>query len=351
MKVTITKYLNVRVGKPSVNAPCYQYLAPGSELEVDGHLYPGDKFEGIETWMKDDAGNYYWSGGIEKVHLYSSVIQNISDKWWIKDYQIPDIWKMGLMGKGIKIAILDTGISYPHPALDLDPQLFYDASKSPSGVKDNFGHGTHCAGIIKAANNISSIIGIAYEAILYVGKVTNDDFGDKIEYLVDGIIWAISQSVDIISISKGDPFGGNGKLEQVINEANRAGILIVAAAGNKEQGFPDDHIYYPARYSATLSVGGVDDKKNILSDTIVSNETNIFAPGKEIFSTYLNAGYCNLSGSSQAAPYLAAVAALLLEHKRKSTPSLKANEIKNIILNNSERFLYGSIINPIKLFE
>jgi len=45
MKVTVTKYLNVRVGKPSVNAPCYQYLAPGSELEMHGNLYKGDSFK------------------------------------------------------------------------------------------------------------------------------------------------------------------------------------------------------------------------------------------------------------------------------------------------------------------
>ena len=64
MKVTVKVFLNVRVGKPSVNAPCYQYLAPGTELEVDGNLYPGDKFEGIDTWLKDEAGNYYWSGGV-----------------------------------------------------------------------------------------------------------------------------------------------------------------------------------------------------------------------------------------------------------------------------------------------
>ncbi|SHK70613.1 hypothetical protein SAMN04488028_107198 [Reichenbachiella agariperforans] len=63
MKVTVTKYLNVRVGKPSVNAPCYQYLAPGSEIEVGEKLYLGDSYDGMDTWYRDEADNYYWSGG------------------------------------------------------------------------------------------------------------------------------------------------------------------------------------------------------------------------------------------------------------------------------------------------
>ncbi|MCW3104129.1 MAG: hypothetical protein JWO09_2569 [Bacteroidetes bacterium] len=64
MKVTVKYYLNVRVGKPSVNAPCHGYLVPGTEIEVDGKLYDGDQFEGTYKWMKDNAGNYYWAGGI-----------------------------------------------------------------------------------------------------------------------------------------------------------------------------------------------------------------------------------------------------------------------------------------------
>ena len=62
MKVIVKdNFLNVRAGKASVNAPCYQYIAPGSEIEVDGQLYKGDLFDGIDTWMKDAAGNYYCS--------------------------------------------------------------------------------------------------------------------------------------------------------------------------------------------------------------------------------------------------------------------------------------------------
>ena len=88
MKVTVTKYLNVRVGKPSVNAPCYQYLAPGSILDVDGNIYKGDVFDGINTWLKDDSGNYYWVGGLDKDNFKNQLLTKITDKWWLQNFNI-----------------------------------------------------------------------------------------------------------------------------------------------------------------------------------------------------------------------------------------------------------------------
>lgn len=100
MKVAVKYYLNVRIGRPSVNAPCQQYLIPGNEIEVDGKLYDGDQFEGTYKWMKDEAGNYYWAGGListdphenSKEFLEAAVQQ-------IKDMQNPDVVGIGSLAK------------------------------------------------------------------------------------------------------------------------------------------------------------------------------------------------------------------------------------------------------------
>jgi len=353
MKVTVTKYLNVRVGKPSLNAPCYQYLAPGSEIEVDGKLYKGDKedgaYEGINTWFKDEAGNYYWSGGFDNANLKNQLLTGISEKWWLKKFNIPEIWSKGITGKGIRIAVLDTGISYPHIDLNLEPKLFNDVTKSASGINDIDGHGTHCTGIIKAMNNDSGAIGLAYNSMIYVCKITHDTQGDKNEYLIQGLKWAIAQGVDIISISKGDPFGDKN-LELAINEADSKGILVIASAGNLVPGYPSDHIYYPARYKTTISVGGIDEKDNPLKDSLLTNETDIYAPGNEILSTYKNNDFVTLSGSSQAAPFIAGVCALILEHQRIKDPSLNAKKIKEIILKHAISLSFGKKVNLDTIF-
>jgi subtilisin family serine protease len=349
MKVIVNKYLNVRTGNPSINAPCYQYLAPGSEIQVDGIIYQGDSYEGVDTWMKDYAGNYYWSGGLEKENLKNQLLTGINDKWWLKNFNIAEIWSKGITGKGVKIAILDTGISYPHVDLDLDKNLFNDVTDSSSGTQDLNGHGTHCTGIIKALNNEQGSIGIAYHSVIYVCKIRHDTLGDKNDYLVKGIKWAIAQNVDIISISKGDPFEDQN-IGSAIHDADIKGILVVAAAGNRITGYPDDHIYYPARYETTLSVGGIDENNMPLQNSLLTNETNIFAPGKQILSTYKNNGFISLSGSSQATPYIAGVSALVLEFQRLKNPQIEPKNIKDLILKNADVSAFGKIINIKNMF-
>jgi subtilisin family serine protease len=271
------------------------------------------------------------------------------DKWWLKNFNISEIWSKGFTGKGIKIAVLDTGISYPHPDLELDPELFKDVTNSVSGPNDLQGHGTHCIGIIKASDNTIGSTGIAYNSLIYPCKITHDEDGDTTDYLIKGINWAISQNVDIISISKGDPFE-DSNLEAVITEADNQGILVVASSGNKTPGYASDHIYYPARYPVTLSVGGIDENNSPLSDSILTGETNIYAPGKEILSTYPNNSFKPLSGSSQATPYVAGICALILEFERRKQPGCKAKETKDIILANASVSDLGKIINISNVF-
>jgi subtilisin family serine protease len=354
MKLTVTKYLNVRVGKPSLNAPCYQYLAPGSEIEVEDQLFQGDKYDGINKWYRDEANNYYWSGGLYTPNPKEGTSLAIlpfdkSRFWWLYDFGIIDIWALGLSGKGIKVAVLDSGLSLPHPDLIIDLSKTKDFTGSSSGIQDQVGHGTHITGIIKGSNNGFGVTGIAYNAELFFGKITHDIFGDNIKYLTDGINWAINENVDIISISMGF-ITSSTELEKAIIKAINHKILVVCAAGNMD-GTNGPDILYPARFSkaGVISVGGLTKTIQPLSDTINVSQTEVFAPGDQILSTHLYSTYLHRPGSSQATPFVAGVACLALEAKRKAIPAYQAIDLKNEILLNADPMHPFKVINPIKL--
>ena len=353
MKVKVKHFLNVRVGKPSVNAPCYQYLAPGSEIDVDGKLYKGDHFEDINTWLKDDGDNYYWSGGVETVQPVAPAATAgllESGVWWYKDFNVGELWRKGLNGANVKIAVLDSGISLPHADLNIITTNLKDLTLSETGITDWTGHGTHVCGIIKA-NNLSGtgLKGLAFDSNFYLGKITHDIHGDEnINFLIKGIEWAIENSVHILSISHGKK-ENNAALEAAIKKAFARKILIVCAAGNKDA-VSGDTILFPARYDETLSVAGIGQSKVPLPDTINTADTDIFAPGEAIRSTSLDGNYENLSGSSQAAPYVAGVAALLLQAIRKKNMNYNPCDLKKVLIAHADTKPFGKLINPLETF-
>jgi len=350
MKLKVNANLNVRVGKPSLNAPCYQYLAPGSILEVDGNLYPGDKYDGINTWYKDEAGNYYWSGGVEEIN--SNIVKEfIKDQyWWLKDYGIQELWKFGLTGKGIKIAILDSGLSLPHPDLNIELSQCIDVSENNlNSINDKTGHGTHCTGIIAASNNGFGVKGIAYDSEIYFCKITNDEVGDNVYYLNKGLEWAINNKVDIISISQGYKMPDKN-LEILLNKANELNIIVVCSGGNQSNLETFSDILYPAKYNSTIAVGAIDQTKKVVERTIYSDNLNIMAPGSEIYSTFLNSSYKSESGSSQAAAYVSGVIALFLQKYKQDNITISL-DIKTFLQNKGDLIsgMNVSIINPLKI--
>src|SRR5687767_10152935 len=106
MKVTVKDYLNVRVGKPSLGALTNQYLAPGSIIDVEDNPYTGDPYEGIDTWFRDAANNYYWTGGF--THNLSQVAAvTLVDYLALLNIQGG---KPAKHGNKIRVAVLDSGI-------------------------------------------------------------------------------------------------------------------------------------------------------------------------------------------------------------------------------------------------
>ena len=347
----------LKVVVPLLNKRRHTVTTMNDKSGIVGQVKKDFQFESIAettnplgSWYQDNDGYYYWGGGVVSLSESSPVLStkpyDEPDFWWINDYKIGELWEQGLSGKGIKIAVLDTGLALPHPDLILEKGQLKDFSQSKSSINDQIGHGTHVAGIIKASNNGFGIKGIAYNSEFYFGKITNDLYGDNILYLIKAIEWATGLGADIISISIG--FGeDNEQLGLAISAAFEKGVLVICSAGNKDE-TTGMNILYPAHYNSTLSIGGLTKSDSPLSDSINPGQTDLFAPGEEILSTYLDTGYKILSGSSQAAPYVAGVSCLLLEAKRKLMPNYIASNIKNDLLNNADKAYYGRKINPLK---
>lgn len=235
-------------------------------------------------------------------------------------------------GRGIRVGILDTGIDL---SVDADGQVHYHpdfegrnilAEPFVPGarmVKDGNGHGTHCLGIACGPRSPATLprYGIAYESDISVAKVADDAGRAADGWIMAGIIWAIATGCQIISISLGrrkevgQPF--NVVYENIALRALDAGVLVVAAAGDCFDDLPLP-VEGPADCPSIMAVGAITEESNVASFScaginVNGGEVDIAAPGTHVHSSYRSKGHTRLSGTSQAAPYVAGIAALYAE--------------------------------------
>jgi subtilisin family serine protease len=251
----------------------------------------------------------------EEVELLGNPAQ-----WNVEAVNAPDAWADGYTGQGIKVAIIDSGVSIhselPNVAarlsfVDDDPTTTYNEA-SPD---DHIGHGTHVAGIVGAKRDggliaNADIVGVAPDVSLYSLKALGGETGSLYD-VIEAIDWAINHDMDIINLSLGSPTHVQ-LLQDAVNRAYQAGILLVGAAGNDGVGTP---VNYPAKYDSVIAVSSVDSYKRISDFSSTGPEVEFTAPGSSINSTYTGStySYANASGTSQATPHVAGFLALLMQ--------------------------------------
>lgn len=234
----------------------------------------------------------------------------------------PSTWGDGALGKGVVVAVLDTGCQTTHP--DLNSQIIggrnftSDYNGAADHYEDNNGHGTHVAGTIAAAANGSGVIGVAPEAKLLILKVLSGDGSGSYEGIINAIHYAINwrgpnnERVRVISMS----LGGSEdvpELHDAIIEAVNKQILVVCAAGNEGDNEEGTYEYaYPASYNEVIEVGSVNFNHQLSSFSNNNLEVDCVAYGEDIVSTYLNSQYARLSGTSMATPHVSGALALLI---------------------------------------
>ncbi|OQW92739.1 MAG: hypothetical protein BWK78_00725 [Thiotrichaceae bacterium IS1] len=283
-----------------------------------------------------------------------------SKNWGLAQIYAEQAWDVQTASSVI-IAVIDTGVDYTHPDLkasmwvnlaeisddgidndgngciddvygcDFTEIIGYDAGKNPiysGNPMDDHSHGTHIAGIIAAVgNNGVGSVGVNWSGKIMALKAVSEK-GTHIEVsdVVSAIAYAKLNGAKIINCSWHLPDDTEAStLSDAINDAKKAGILFVVAAGNEARDLDvDGSPQYPVSWPLDniISVAGTDHEDKLYYSLNPGNDhpsgsnyglfsVDLGAPGAEIYSTVLNHGYDYLSGTSMATPFVAGVASLL----------------------------------------
>ena len=231
------------------------------------------------------------------------------DAWhkfaWIKD----QLWQHAT-GKGVRVAVLDTGYSKhqygPEPAA---ARSFVSGQSWPDGN----GHGTHCAGTILCRRDENGdSIGLAPDADLIVGKVLSNGGSGGSDGIAAGIRWAADQGAHVISMSLGGG-GSDTGTNQAIDYAWSKGCIVNAAAGNAGYNGANT-IGWPAKYANCLCCGAYAENGSIANFSSGGRELDWACPGSNVVSFSTNgSGFRPMSGTSMATPYGSGLLACLVE--------------------------------------
>ncbi|MFC8740929.1 S8 family serine peptidase [Streptomyces sp. NPDC057176] len=300
--------------------------------------------------VEADKGRDFWreftrrGAGIDGVWLDGRVTASMAES----NAQIgtPEAWEAGLTGKGVTVAVLDSGVDAGHP--DLAGRVAESRSFIPGEeVADRNGHGTHVTSTVGGSGAASDgkEKGVAPGATLAVGKVLSDEgFGSESE-IIAGMEWAARDvDADIVSMSLGSTEASDGTdpMAEAVNTLSReTGALFVIAAGNT--GSPSS-IGSPGAADAALTVGAVDSADQAAWFTSAGPrygdnalKPDLSAPGVGILAarsrlTEGSGDYTSMDGTSMATPHIAGVAALLAEEH----PDWTGARLKDALMSTSK---------------
>ena len=239
-------------------------------------------------------------------------------QWNLKAIGMEEAWRSGLTGKGVTVAIVDSGLSGMTGDIDKSRVLPGKNCVGGTGVDDTLGHGTFVAGVIGATkDNGVGIAGIAPGVTIVPIKCYATDQTDFAAQAA-GIYAAVDEyHCDILNISAGDP-EIVPEVEAAIRHALDEGVIVVAAAGNSG----DKQLLYPASYDGVISVSNVGRDLMLSATSNKNDHVWVTAPGREIVSLgRLPLTVKMSSGTSFSAPAVAGVAALLKEAFPQMTPA------------------------------
>jgi len=231
------------------------------------------------------------------------------------DIDAPEGWDVETGKSGVIIAIVDSGVDLDHPDLLGKMTPGYDFVNDDNLADDDFGHGTHVAGIAAAkTNNGVGIAGVSWDSRIMPVKVLNSggvgDTGD----VAEGITYAADNGAKVINLSLGGE-GYDQAEKDAIDYAYDKGCVICAAMGNANS----SNVMYPAGFDNVIAVGAIDITGSRAGFSNYGAHIDVVAPGQDIYSCYNNGDYGYQTGTSMATPFVAGLCALLLSRNGELT--------------------------------
>lgn len=352
MKVKVIAKLNKRLWPSTRNKPLPHPLLPNDILhvveEVEGEAVAANN----NKWYKIDKGFYVWSGGVVNADVSLPVVSAQALDWWHTEFQIPYLWERLGRGKGIKVAVLDSGIDKSHPYLQHSAITTGNIWNDTSEASDHWGHGTQVSSIL--VSNGPMFVGVAPDVSLHVIKVF-DENGASVNDIVKGLR-NLPLDVDIVCISLIVSSLSNTQDAKAIGDAiaNLATPLVLSAAGNSSDRTTFEE-NLPAALNTVMSVAATQQGSTISPNSSLSRNIDLAAPGHNVKcllpgnSNYLGPS----SGTSFAAPFVAGLLALGLSYIKRNHKPVSLTVMKDILLNSVDDKgnpnLYGrGIVNTSK---
>ena len=240
-----------------------------------------------------------------------------SEQWNFDDLSAEEAWDLST-GAGVVVAVIDTGIIDGGPDGIHGLLEGYDYFSDDADTTDEFWHGTHVAGTIaQNTGNGIGVAGLAWNAEIMPIKVTDENADTSTSVVVDGINHAIDNGADVINMSAGFR-EYSALIESAAADAYNSGIFFAAAVGNDSS----MQIDFPAANDGVVAVSSIGPSHELSSIANYGSELDLVAPGEDILQElftwrrgYASDGYFRYgaaTGTSMAAPHVAAAAALLM---------------------------------------
>ncbi|MFI0242687.1 type VII secretion-associated serine protease mycosin [Streptomyces sp. NPDC016845] len=289
--------------------------------------------------------------------------------WSLQRVNLDELWETAT-GKGVRVAVIDTGVDPSHPqlkaAVDVKAGKNFLPPKDDKGEKiadrgnehgttDTVGHGTRVAGIIAArkSDKTTGFVGLAPDAEIIPIKQNDAEGHGTSTHLANAINYAVDTAhADVINISQDTEkaLSANSNLALAVQHALQKKVVVVASAGNDGLGGNQKETY-PASYEGVLAVAASDRNNERAPFSQSGDFVGVAAPGVDMISTVPKGGHCSDNGTSFSAPYVAGVAALLKQNHKDWT----AQQIVAQIEETAERSIPGhdnrvgwGVVDPVK---